>query len=343
MRTAKIYALTCPITETVRYVGKTSMSVDRRLINHVGSSRRHPKTPKELWIADLLKRGSAPGIQILDEVSVEAASDAERRWAASFATSVTLLNHPRIGAGGPGVGRVEWTEETLSLLGRIADSKIAKMLGCDRKTVSYKRECLGIPASFDRTDNVPPPRNGGWNRIEFPPAIIDRLGKEPDYVIARAAGVQKSAIARRRRELGIQDYATATGNDGRMKSERPHPRWVARQAHKDAATLSPDADLVTDDIWQAVEDIMPPPPKHGILRVDNRSVLRGVLWVLRSGAKWADLPAAVRCGTGSGVFRRLCTWIEKGHWPEIEDVLKGRLAEPNGFDWTRARLPSPRP
>jgi hypothetical protein len=339
MRNSLIYAWTCPETGMVVYVGKTSMTISRRMASHMGEARRHPKTKKELWLASLLSRGLKPNVEVLEEVPIDRSSDAERRWANSFLLNGPLLNSDRIGAGNPGVGRVEWTDKTLSMLGKAADSKIASMLGCERKTVSYKRECLGIPAGHDRTNNSPPPPRGGWNKLTLPADTVSRLGAVPDYVLASEIGCDKQVIARARLSSGIRDYAATTGRDGQFAAERPHPRWLKRAEQRLKASLSPDADFVTDAVWGAVSSLFPPAPKNGRRDYDDRTMLRGVLWILRSGAKWIDLPQESMCGAGTSVFRRFANLIERGHWAGIEASLKETLPNPDDFDWSRARAP----
>ena len=46
---------------------------------------------------------------------------------------------------------------------------------------------------------------------------------------------------------------------------------------------------LTDYEWVAIKPFLPNKPR-GVPRVDDRRVLNGILWVLRSGAPWRDLP-----------------------------------------------------
>ena len=54
---------------------------------------------------------------------------------------------------------------------------------------------------------------------------------------------------------------------------------------------------LTDFEWAAIRSFLPNKPR-GIPRVDDRRVLNGIFWVLRSGAPWRDLPEAygTTCG-----------------------------------------------
>lgn len=124
-----------------------------------------------------------------------------------------------------GTKATKWTPELEAQLGKISDARIAEQLGVHRKTVMYRREQLGIPAAFDRSRNVPPPPMGGHNKHKLPFGIEERLGQEPDYELAKRACVSKKAIASRRRELGIESFANATGSTGKFGT-RPKPRKI---------------------------------------------------------------------------------------------------------------------
>ena len=51
---------------------------------------------------------------------------------------------------------------------------------------------------------------------------------------------------------------------------------------------------LTDSEWRVIEPLLPNKP-GGVPRVDDRRVLNGIFWVLRSGAPWRDLPEPQRC------------------------------------------------
>jgi len=46
---------------------------------------------------------------------------------------------------------------------------------------------------------------------------------------------------------------------------------------------------LTDDEWAAIKPMLPNKPR-GVPRVNDRRVLNGIFWILRSGAPWRDLP-----------------------------------------------------
>ena len=54
-----------------------------------------------------------------------------------------------------------------------------------------------------------------------------------------------------------------------------------------------DISLLSDRQWEKIQALLPPPRGFGRPRAEDRAVLEGILWVLRSGARWRDLPQKV--------------------------------------------------
>jgi transposase len=81
---------------------------------------------------------------------------------------------------------------------------------------------------------------------------------------------------------------------------------------------------LTDFEWAAIRSFLPNKPR-GIPRVDDRRVLNGIFWVLRSGAPWRDLPETY--GPRTTCYNRLVRWRQAGVWDWIMDALAdhGRL------------------
>ncbi len=102
-------------------------------------------------------------------------------------------------------------------------------------------------------------------------------------------------------------------------------------------------ELVTDEMWEVIESLLPeepPKPKGGRPRIDDRSALTGILFVLKSGIPWEMLPQEMGCGSGMTCWRRLKEWHEAGVWEELHQRLLDRLAEADQIDWQRASLDS---
>ena len=83
-----IYALCEPGTLTVRYVGRTSYTLSKRLAGHLSSARQLSSTRKNrdvvIWINQLLAQGQRPDIVLLTKCQDELADDTERGWMAVF-------------------------------------------------------------------------------------------------------------------------------------------------------------------------------------------------------------------------------------------------------------------
>jgi transposase len=100
-------------------------------------------------------------------------------------------------------------------------------------------------------------------------------------------------------------------------------------------------ELVSDELWITIEPLLPdepPKPKGGRPRVDNRSALAGIIFVLKSAIPWEMLPKEMGCGSGVTCWRRLREWQEAGVWERLHKVLLDRLGEADRIDWERASL-----
>ena len=75
---------------------------------------------------------------------------------------------------------------------------------------------------------------------------------------------------------------------------------------------------LTDLEWRVIASLLPNKPR-GVLRVDDRRVLNGILWVLRSGAPWRDLPE--RYGPYTTCYNRFNRWRKKGVWDRLMDAV----------------------
>jgi putative transposase len=72
--------------------------------------------------------------------------------------------------------------------------------------------------------------------------------------------------------------------------------------------------------WERICDLLPGKAGDpGRTAADNRQFVNAVLWVLRSGARWSDLPE--RYGKFKSVHKRFIRWADKGVWEQIFAVL----------------------
>jgi transposase len=101
--------------------------------------------------------------------------------------------------------------------------------------------------------------------------------------------------------------------------------------------------LLPDELWEVIEPLLPkwtPSPKGGQPRLPDRNVLTGILFVLKTGIPWEDLPSEMGCGCGMTCWRRLRDWQADGTWDKIHKVLIDRLRGADTIDWSRALIDS---
>ena len=71
---------------------------------------------------------------------------------------------------------------------------------------------------------------------------------------------------------------------------------------------------LTDAESKIIAPLLPNKPR-GVPRVDDRRVLNGIFWRLRSGAPWADIPE--RYGPYTTCYNRFVRWRAAGVWGQI--------------------------
>jgi transposase len=71
---------------------------------------------------------------------------------------------------------------------------------------------------------------------------------------------------------------------------------------------------LTDFEWSVIQPLLPTKVR-GVKRRDDRQVLNGIFWRLRTGAPWADIPA--RYGPHTTCVNRFNRWRRAGHWARI--------------------------
>ena len=93
---------------------------------------------------------------------------------------------------------------------------------------------------------------------------------------------------------------------------------------------------ITDSQWALIVPLLPPRKPRGRKRADDRQTLNGILWVLRSGARWNDLPREY--GSDTRCHRRLQEWQQSGVWERIMTTLLSTLDAQGKLDWSKAFL-----
>ena len=94
---------------------------------------------------------------------------------------------------------------------------------------------------------------------------------------------------------------------------------------------------LTDEQWARVEPHLPkwkPGKRGGRPPSDNRQCFEGILWVLRTGARWKDLPKEYP--SSSTCWRRLNEWERKDVWLDLWRAFLAQLDETAQLDWSEA-------
>ena len=103
---------------------------------------------------------------------------------------------------------------------------------------------------------------------------------------------------------------------------------------KEEPVACPVRPQLTDEQWLLICDLFPipkPDPRGGRPRVDSRQCLEGVLWVLRSGARWKDLPRSFP--SYATCWRRFAQWSLDGVWDRAWSRLLSQLDQQGDIDW----------
>ena len=91
---------------------------------------------------------------------------------------------------------------------------------------------------------------------------------------------------------------------------------------------------LTNKQWAKLAPLLPeakPSPKGGRRPIPNRPCFEGILWVLRSGARWKDLPK--RFPSPSTCWRRLRDWEEQGIWLRVWRAFLAELDLRHRLRW----------
>ena len=75
---------------------------------------------------------------------------------------------------------------------------------------------------------------------------------------------------------------------------------------------------LTDFEWSVIEPVLPT-GRRGRKPENNRCILSGIFWVLRTGAPWRDLPE--RYGPYTTVYNRFNRWRKAGIWDRLMDAI----------------------
>lgn len=89
---------------------------------------------------------------------------------------------------------------------------------------------------------------------------------------------------------------------------------------------------LTNEQWDRLMPLLPPQkPRTGRPANDHRTVMNGILWILRTGAPWRDLPE--RYGKWTTVYSRFQRWRKAGVWDRILGEVQALADQQGDLDW----------
>jgi transposase len=88
--------------------------------------------------------------------------------------------------------------------------------------------------------------------------------------------------------------------------------------------------IIDDELWALIEPLLPPAKPRRFR----------ILFVLKSGIRWSDLPAEMGCGSGISCWRRLREWQRAGVWDPLHQILLAKLRAAGRIDFSRVVISS---
>ena len=114
-------------------------------------------------------------------------------------------------------------------------------------------------------------------------------------------------------------------------------KWPPSRRPNTTGSRTAPKPFVSDSQWVLLRDLLQDPPRSelgGRPRVPARECLEGVLWILKTGARWQDLPE--RYPSPATCWRRLKEWSEAGVWEKAMRRLIRKLDVVGRINWDEA-------
>lgn len=96
--------------------------------------------------------------------------------------------------------------------------------------------------------------------------------------------------------------------------------------------------LLPDELWNEIEPLFPeyePSPDGGCPPKAARTVLTAILFVLKTGIGWKDLPTEAFGCSYKTCLRRIRAWSRLGLWQRMHELLLAKLRGADLLDWSR--------
>lgn len=89
---------------------------------------------------------------------------------------------------------------------------------------------------------------------------------------------------------------------------------------------------LTDDAWVRIEPLLPVNPGRGGRWRDHRQVLNGIVWKVRTGADWRDIPD--RYGPWQTIYQRFRRWSADGTFARLLEHVQVHDDAVGQVDWS---------
>jgi len=100
--------------------------------------------------------------------------------------------------------------------------------------------------------------------------------------------------------------------------------------------MRPNLLWLSDDQWSLIQPFLPTDVR-GKARVDDRRVISGIVFVIKSGCRWCDCPPEY--GPAKTIYNRFVRWAERGIWERLfrELATRGQATDMQMIDATHVK------
>src|SRR5215207_782163 len=109
------------------------------------------------------------------------------------------------------------------------------------------------------------------------------------------------------------------------------PRQASMATTKRSVNALVGRGEITDKAWEQIAPLLPENGRRGGQWEDHRKVINGILWRLRTGAPWRDLPS--RYGPWQTCYDRFVRWRRDGTWDRLLSRVQTKSDAVGEFEW----------